>query len=86
MLKSAKGKLDVGDPRNWWAAALRQLVASPLDIRPEHVAELHSLPAIHQDPFDRILMAQAIAEQLVLLSADRTMARYRSDGLRILES
>ncbi len=35
------GKLDVGDPRAWWAFALDRLTSRNLALRPEHVAEIH---------------------------------------------
>jgi len=41
-----------------------------------HALALADLPAIHKDPFDRILIAQAKVEGLVLLTADATLARY----------
>ena len=41
-----------------------------------HAREVGRLPLIHRDPFDRILAAQALVENLVLVSADRDLARY----------
>ena len=41
-----------------------------------HAAAVDSLPPIHTDPFDRILVAQALAEGLMLLTADPVVARY----------
>ncbi|MFC7704365.1 type II toxin-antitoxin system VapC family toxin [Plastorhodobacter daqingensis] len=41
-----------------------------------HVLSLATLPPIHGDPFDRILIAQAMAEGLTLLTADRRVADY----------
>ena len=84
MLKSMKGKLDVGDPRAWWFDALEQLAATPLILRPRHIAEVCGLPPIHKDLFDRVLMAQAIAEGLTLVSRDGTVAHYASEGLRVI--
>jgi PIN domain nuclease of toxin-antitoxin system len=84
LLKSMKGKLDVGDPRRWWADALNQLAAAPLLLRPEHVAGVFALGAHHQDPFDRALIAQAIAEGLTLVSSDAEIARYAADGLHTI--
>jgi len=50
MLKSMKGKLDVGDPRIWWQEAREQLAATVLPLRPEHVAAVRSTPiAARQD-------------------------------------
>jgi PIN domain nuclease of toxin-antitoxin system len=47
-----------------------------LPINIEHVFQLASLPSIHQDPFDRILIAQATVEGIILLTSDRQVARY----------
>lgn len=84
LLKSMKGSLNVGDPRAWWEDAVEQLAARPLVLRPEHVAGVYALPAIHKDPFDRVLIAQAIVEGLALVTADRAVPRYASAGLRVI--
>ena len=47
-----------------------------LDIRPEHAAATEALPPLHQDPFDRLLVAQALTEPLRLLTHDSTLAPY----------
>lgn len=78
MVKAMKGMLQVGEPRAWWTETLRDLDLLPLLWRPEHVAELYGLPAIHHDPFDRALVAQAIAEDLVLLTSDSVILEYAS--------
>lgn len=49
---------------------------SELPIGSEHVVAIAGLSAIHKDPFDRILLAQAIAEGITLLTADATVAQY----------
>ena len=46
------------------------------DININHIAELQQLPVIHNDPFDRLLIAQAIADNLVILTSDRTIPQY----------
>lgn len=84
MLKSMKGKLDVGDPRIWWQEALEQLAATVLPLRPEHVAAALSLPPIHKDPFDRVLIAQAVAEGFAFVTADDKVARYASKSLKVI--
>lgn len=45
-------------------------------IRPEHLAVVARLPWHHRDPFDRLLVAQALVEGLTLLTSDRLLARY----------
>jgi PIN domain nuclease of toxin-antitoxin system len=41
-----------------------------------HVMRLESLPVYHRDPFDRILIAQSLEEDLPLVTADKVFARY----------
>ena len=84
MVKCMKGTLKMGDPRNWWKDALDQLDATPLVLRHQHVAAVYTLPPIHKDPFDRMLIAQAIVEGLCLVSMDRKISGYASSNLRIV--
>jgi PIN domain nuclease of toxin-antitoxin system len=49
---------------------------SELPIGSEHVVAVENLPAIHKDPFDRVLVAQAQVEGITLLTADPTVAEY----------
>jgi PIN domain nuclease of toxin-antitoxin system len=84
VLKSMKGSLAVGDPRLWWSDALDQLAATPLAFRPEHISEICTLPSIHKDPFDRGLIAQAIIEDLTLVTTDAQIPKYASARLRVI--
>jgi len=84
LLKTMKGALDVGDLRTWWLDALDQLAATPIVLRPEHVSEVSTLPAVHKDPFDRMLIAQAMVEDLTLLTTDSEIPRYASDRFRVI--
>ncbi|MBV8731394.1 MAG: type II toxin-antitoxin system VapC family toxin [Acidobacteriia bacterium] len=83
LLKSMKGKLVVGDPRLWWSDALDRLAATPLPLRPDHVDAIRDLPAIHQDPFDRALIAQATVEGLTLATLDRDIPKYASERFKV---
>ena len=47
-----------------------------LPIKAEHACAVETLPALHADPFDRILIAQALTEPMRLLTHDATLARY----------
>jgi PIN domain nuclease of toxin-antitoxin system len=47
-----------------------------LPIAGEHAVAIDSLPPIHKDPFDRILVAQAMIEGITLLTSDPLVARY----------
>jgi len=59
---------------------IRQAVAASgfieLSIRGEHVETIATLPMHHKDPFDRMIVAQAITEPMRLLSGDRQLAVY----------
>ena len=48
----------------------------PLPVTFEHAARVATLPAHHRDPFDRLLVAQAIHETMRLLTTDVTLSRY----------
>ena len=54
-----------------------------LPIRWVHAARVEHLPPIHSDPFDRILVAQAITEPMTLLTHDSTVAQY-SDSILLV--
>ena len=47
-----------------------------LDISGEHVLEISNLPTLHKDPFDRLLIAQAMVEGITLLMTDVAIDRY----------
>ena len=55
----------------------------PLAVKPAHAAAVTSLPDHHKDPFDRLLVAQALTEPLRLLTADAALAAY-SDLVMLL--
>lgn len=68
------------DPRRLW----RMLLANgyrELPVTSEHTVAVNGLPPLHKDPFDRILIAQAIVEGLLLLTADKAVAKY-GDAVR----
>ena len=52
-----------------------------LPVTSEHAVAVNDLPPLHKDPFDRILIAQARVEGLLLLTADKSVAKY-GDGVR----
>ena len=83
-LKASRGKLDVGDPRVWWETALGDLAATSLPLRAEHVAESQNAPILHNNPFDRVLIAQAACEGLGLATADAKLRRYASARVRVI--
>ena len=54
-----------------------------LDIRPEHALAVERLPPIHSDPFDRMLVGQALAEPLTLVTRDALVASYSAAILKV---
>jgi len=56
-----------------------------LAVTGDHVLALASLPLLHKDPFDRILIAQAMREGMYLLTVDVQIARYLPYGLAVAD-
>jgi PIN domain nuclease of toxin-antitoxin system len=54
-----------------------------LPVTSEHAVAVDGLPPIHNDPFDRILIAQSIVEGITLLTADDLVARYPAPVRRL---
>ena len=75
-IKSAVGKLDLEKPLSEIVSTFQDNGIEVLPIRTAHVMALSRLPNHHQDPFDRILMAQAITEDMAILSKDAAFKRY----------
>ena len=73
-IKVRLGKLH-GDPRQI-AEAIEPSGFIELPVTSEHAASVALLPLHHSDPFDRLLVAQALTEPLVLLTADRKLVAY----------
>jgi PIN domain nuclease of toxin-antitoxin system len=63
------------DPRVLRRAMLDDGYAE-LPVLGQHAVEVDTLPPIHKDPFDRILIAQAMVEGITLLTADPVIAQY----------
>ncbi len=80
-IKHNLGRADFNvDPRRLW----RMLLVNgyrELPISCEHAVAVNELPPLHKDPFDRILVAQARVEGLLLLTGDKAVAKY-GDGVR----
>jgi PIN domain nuclease of toxin-antitoxin system len=73
-IKAALGKLkaDVAEI----LAAIQPAGLNVLSITGEHAARVARLPTHHKDPFDRILIAQALTEPMILLTNDKALERY----------
>ena len=65
-------------------ATLAESSFEPLPIKLAHIATTYLLPMHHRDPFDRMIIAQAIVEDLTVITSDRDFARY--SGLKTLSA
>lgn len=75
-IKRSIGKLDSdGDLENL-AESIEASGFLELPITAKHAASVFSLQQLHKDPFDRMLIAQAISEPLILVTADSMLAGY----------
>jgi PIN domain nuclease of toxin-antitoxin system len=72
-IKQGIGKLDLPDD---FADALAGQVFEVLPVTVAHAHAVRVLPAIHRDPFDRMLIAQARVERLTLLTRDPVIGQY----------
>lgn len=76
-IKARLGRLHVpGDLNTYLFRQLTENYTSVLPVHLSHALRVHALPEHHRDPFDRLLVAQAIVEEIPLLSADPRIARY----------
>ena len=73
-IKQALGKLEI--PSNFRQVLDRQPFEM-LTISAEHAHAVADLPAHHRDPFDRMLIAQAMAERLTIVTRDTIMKQYK---------
>lgn len=75
-IKSTLGRSDFAVDARLLRRGLLANGATELPITSDHVLTVHDLPSRHKDPFDRIHIAQARAEGMVLLTADPVVAEY----------
>ncbi|MBB4635573.1 type II toxin-antitoxin system VapC family toxin [Longimicrobium terrae] len=79
-IKSGIGKLDLPDDFDSFVAAeLRKRAIAILDLELAHVYRVHALPLHHRDPFDRMLVAQSLAEGIPVVGRDRELDAYGVD-------
>lgn len=76
-IKVAVGKLQLSKPfRLWIQTAVSDLLLTEMPITLDHVDRQISLPFHHRDPFDRVLVAQALVETLPIISNDPALDAY----------
>src|SRR5580704_14520733 len=76
ILKKGRQTALVLDPKDWWTRYITRSAVEVLPVRVTHVDQLDALAEWHRDPFDRMLIAQALAEDHTLVSKDSAFAQY----------
>jgi len=80
-IKQALGKIEADI--SLLASTIKEIGFIELPINSNHAVVLNDLPNIHRDPFDRILIAQAIYEPMHFLTADETFKKYSELVIKI---
>jgi PIN domain nuclease of toxin-antitoxin system len=79
-MKHDAGRLKMGAAET--RQAIRDLRLQVIPFEPEHALRLYSLPRHHRDPFDRMLIATALAEEIPLIGSDRLFKKYK--GVKVI--
>jgi PIN domain nuclease of toxin-antitoxin system len=75
-IKYQLGKLDLDIPIQKIIHTANEKDILKLDVKEQHILLLDNLPYHHKDPFDRLIIAQAKAEKMTLISADKIIKHY----------
>lgn len=80
--KAANGDLTLPEDGSTWVRTRMQAFGvRPLPVTAEHAAAAAGLPQIHRDPWDRLLVAQAICERVPLVTIDARIRRYEVETI-----
>jgi PIN domain nuclease of toxin-antitoxin system len=81
-IKYRLGKLPLpASPETYVPARIRAIGALGLAVEHAHALRVAALPALHRDPFDRLLVAQALELGLTILTADPAVTQYQVPSL-----
>ena len=75
-IKIGNGKMELTNSLEKWIQKIEDDEIEILPVSKEHILILMSLPQHHKDPFDRIIIAQAIVQQLTIISSDHIFENY----------
>ncbi len=75
-IKSSIGKLEIKSSISKIADTCEKEQLDILSVKPVHLDEISHLPPIHGDPFDRLIISQAITENLVIITKDGIIPQY----------
>ena len=80
-IKSSSGKLTLDSGIEGFIEAVENNGFSLLEIAPKHIKVATDLPFIHRDPFDRMLVAQAIVENMSIMTIDDNIQEYNINSV-----
>ena len=75
-IKMNLGKLDLKQPFDKLLLDIKTYGFNVLQVEDEYLSKLLELPYIHKDPFDRLLISTALAENLVIITTDENIQKY----------
>ena len=75
-IKRAIGKLKLSYTIKDIVSKCEKYKIDIMQIKPEHLDYIDNLPDIHNDPFDRLIISQALTENMSLITKDNTIPRY----------
>ncbi len=82
-IKASLGKLALPSrPERFVPERMESMYVDPLPVLQTHAFAVASLPMLHRDPFDRLLVAQATVEGIPIISMDPQVARYDVELIR----
>ncbi|MGI8698987.1 MAG: type II toxin-antitoxin system VapC family toxin [Mycobacteriales bacterium] len=83
-IKYGLGRIDLPEPPvTYLPSRLRAIGASPLPVDVLDATAVANLPPLHRDPFDRLLVAQALRHDLTVVTADEAILRYDVSSRRV---
>jgi PIN domain nuclease of toxin-antitoxin system len=79
LVKSKRYSPPISEPAEWILRHARDLNLSVLPLQQRHVVRVFDLPEHHRDPFDRMLICQAMEDRLPIITSDAMIRKYPVD-------
>ena len=77
-IKISIGKLEFNDKATGFIQLAESNDITIIPIQVDHLTTLETLPMIHRDPFDRLLIATALCEKMTIITADENITKYQA--------
>jgi PIN domain nuclease of toxin-antitoxin system len=79
LVKSRRYSPPISEPAEWIGRHIRELSLTVLPLQQRHAVRVFDLPEHHRDPFDRMLICQAMEERLPIITSDSMIGKYAVD-------